>query len=274
MHVLQGRPSSLLGAGSERRFRCPCLGQRMLWPSSEGQTADTAPRWGPLHNPLTGGSPATPPLGQTRVLRVCIASIHSKTQREAGQSQAFQCEHACGQLRFTLSEELAPPLCPMPPVLTWSQSQSQGPQRGTRLTLYLPSAQSLTAEVAGDTGRPGPISHTQAAMDCSRLLGWASGRMDSAGHQARGETIPELRGPSPASRSLSARWRGRGTRGGAGQWSQEPLTPVLPHSPLPPPKKSQGRDLSAPWGSHHTCWRPFPNLGFMEVPAFDPWRDF
>lgn len=95
-------------------------------------------------------------------------------------------------------------------------------------------------------------------MDCSRLLGWASGRMDSAGHQARGETIPELRGPSPASRSLSARWRGKGTRGRAGQWSQEPLTPVLPHSPPPPQKKARKETYQLRGGRITLAGGPFP----------------
>ena len=90
------------------------------------------------------------------------------------------------------------------------------------MTLNLPGTQSPTAEVAGDAGRPGPTSRTQATRGCSRPLGWALGKMSSGGHQARGETIPELRGPSPASKSLSARWGGRGTWGGAGQWSRDP----------------------------------------------------
>lgn len=113
------------------------------------------------------------------------------------------------------------------------------PTEGNTWTLYLPGAQSLMAKVAGDPGRPGPISHTQAALRCSRPLGRASGRTGSAGHQARGETIPELRGPSPASRSLSARWGGRGTWGGSGQWFQEPLTPALPHLLPPHPREPE-----------------------------------
>lgn len=62
----------------------------------------------------------------------------------------------------------------------------------------------------------GPTFHTYTAQLLgAQPLAWVSMQglrgegADCHGHQARGDTIPELRKPSPTSRSLSARWGGR-----------------------------------------------------------------
>lgn len=80
-------------------------------------------------------------------------------------------------------------------------------------------------------------------------------------HQARGETIPELRMPSPACRSLSARWGGRNTCGGARSVVLGAPTPSWPVSL--PHLNHQGRDHGR---EHVTRWGPFPTPGFTEDP--------
>lgn len=169
--------ASLQPTGSRHQKEIPMssFGAEYALAKLGGASSRRRPRVGTAPQSVCWSQPCHPSLGPARVLRVCTCS---KAHSEAGQSQASQGEHTCGQPRFTLPGELAPPLCLKPPVLHRSQSQGQGPQRGSRRTLHLPGAQSLTAEVAGTTGRLGPVSH-QATLGCSRPLGRASGRTGS-----------------------------------------------------------------------------------------------